>query len=302
MVSDNGSLKSPLLAVNNLWVRYGTHTVLEDIELTIEGPGEILGIIGPNGSGKTTLLKAILGLVPISKGNISIDGKPPEKARRFIGYVPQYSQYDYDFPICVEDVVLTGRLKKAGLLRRYSQKDKSAVYDALKKVGMLDYKKSQIGALSGGQRQRVFIARALCNDPKFLLMDEPNTGLDAFMQDELYRLLEDLKKEMAIIVISHDIGAVSAHMDKIACMNRRLFFHDNKEMSRPDFISTYGCSIDLVAHGVPHRVLETHAYVHGAHGSTCGCHTPISLSNASSKTTGETATAPENANNDSEEK
>jgi zinc transport system ATP-binding protein len=170
----------------------------------------------------------------------------------------------------------------------------------LEKVGMLEYKKSQIGALSGGQRQRVFIARALCNHPKFLLMDEPNTGLDSFMQDELYRLLDALKKDMAIIVISHDIGAVSAHMDKIACMNRRLFFHDNKEMSQSDFISSYGCSIDLVAHGVPHRVLETHAYAHGAPGSTCGCPThthahththtpssptPISLSNVTESKT-----------------
>jgi zinc transport system ATP-binding protein len=277
MISDNSSFKSPLLVVNHLWVRYGSHTVLEDINLTIDGPGEILGIIGPNGSGKTTFLKAILGLVPISKGNISIDGKSSEKARCCIGYVPQYFQYDYDFPISVEDVVLTGRLKKAGLMRRYSREDKAAVHEALKKVGMQDYKKSQIGALSGGQRQRVFIARALCNDPKFLLMDEPNTGLDTFMQDELYRLLDDLKKEMAIIVISHDIGAVSAHMDKIACLNRRLFFHNTKEMSRSDFISTYGCSVDLVAHGIPHRVFETHAYAHGAHGSTCGCHKPISL-------------------------
>lgn len=266
----------PVLEVENLWVRYDTHTVLEDVSLRIGGPGEILGIIGPNGGGKTTFLKAILGLIPVSKGEISVFGLPPEKARQHIGYVPQHSKYDYDFPISVTEVVLTGRLKRAGLLRRYSKEDKAAAARALEIVGMSDYKDRQIGEISGGQRQRVFIARALSNDPKFLLMDEPNTGLDAFMQDGLYRLLEELKQKMAIIVISHDIGAVSAHMDKIACMNRRLYAHDNKEMSREDFISSYGCSVELVAHGVPHRVFDPHAYAHGAHGSACGCGgTPI---------------------------
>ena len=248
----------PLLDVKNLRVQYDSHVALEDVFLRIDGPGEILGIIGPNGGGKTTLLKAVLGLIPISKGEISVFGLPPDKARQYIGYVPQYSKFDYDFPISVEEVVLTGRLKQAGLFRRYSAADKAAALSALQTVGMADYKNKQIGELSGGQRQRVFIARALSNNPKFLLMDEPNTGLDSFMQDELYRILSELKKKMAIIVISHDVGAVSVHMDKIACMNRRLFFHDSKEMSRGDFISSYGCAVDLVAHGVPHRVYSTH--------------------------------------------
>jgi len=272
---------APVLDVKNLWVRYDAHTVLEDVSIKIGGPGEILGIIGPNGGGKTTLLKAVLGLIPISKGEISVFGLPPKKARSYIGYVPQYSKYDYDFPISVLEVVLTGRLKRAGLFRRYSKADKEAAMKALETVGMTDYIHSQIGELSGGQRQRVFIARALSNDPKFLLMDEPNTGLDKFMQDELYCILTELKKKIAIIVISHDIGAVSAHMDKIACMNRRLFFHDTKEMTRENFIATYGCSVDLIAHGIPHRVLSTHPYVHGADGSVCGCSTaPITLADA----------------------
>ena len=276
IVSENSSI----LDVKDLWVRYGAHTVLEDVSLRIDGPGEILGIIGPNGGGKTTFLKSVLGLIPISKGEISVFGLPPEKARQYIGYVPQYSKFDYDFPISVEEVVLTGRLKRAGLFRRYSAEDKKAALSALEIVGMAEHKNKQIGELSGGQRQRVFIARALSNNPKFLLMDEPNTGLDTFMQEELYRILSELKKKMAIIVISHDVGAVSVHMDKIACMNRRLFFHDSKQMSRNDFISSYGCSIDLVAHGVPHRVFEAHPYAHGASDSACGCGcTPIPISN-----------------------
>lgn len=293
MHSNEVDPNAPVLDVKNLWVRYDTHTVLEDVSLQIDGPGEILGIIGPNGGGKTTFLKSILGLIPISKGEISVFGLPPEKARQYIGYVPQYSKYDYDFPISVSEVVLTGRLKRAGLFRRYSKEDKAAAMKALETVGMAELKDKQIGELSGGQRQRVFIARALSNDPKFLLMDEPNTGLDTFMQDELYRILSELKKKMAIIVISHDVGAVSAHMDKIACMNRRLFFHDGKEMSRADFISAYGCSVDLVAHGVPHRVFGTHEYAHGADGSTCGCgSTPFVMSDLSAAET--SASAPQN--------
>jgi zinc transport system ATP-binding protein len=270
---------APVLDVKQLWVRYDMHTVLEEVSLRIDAPGEILGIIGPNGGGKTTFLKSILGLVPISKGGISIFGLPPEKARPFIGYVPQYGKYDYDFPISVLEVVLTGRLKQAGLFRRYSKEDKNSAMRALETVGMAEFINKQIGQLSGGQRQRVFIARALSRDPKLLLMDEPNTGLDTFMQDELYRILSELKQKMSIIVISHDVGAVSAHMDKIACMNRRLFFHDSKEMSREDFVSAYGCSIDLVAHGVPHRVFGAHAYAHGADGSACGCGAPVLISN-----------------------
>ena len=291
MKTDSESQNVSILDVKNLWVRYDAHTVLEDVSLRIDGPGEILGIIGPNGGGKTTFLKSVLGLIPISKGEISVFGLPPEKARQYIGYVPQYSKFDYDFPISVEEVVLTGRLKRAGLFRRYSAEDKAAALSALEIVGMADYKNKQIGQLSGGQRQRVFIARALSNNPKFLLMDEPNTGLDTFMQEELYRILSELKKQMAIIVISHDVGAVSVHMDKIACMNRRLFFHDSKQMSRNDFISSYGCSIDLVAHGVPHRVFEAHPYAHGAEGGACGCGcTPVQISN--------TVEEPETSTND----
>ena len=291
MKLDADSENTPILDVKDLWVRYGAHTVIENASLRIGGPGEILGIIGPNGGGKTTFLKAVLGLIPISSGEISVFGLPPEKARSYIGYVPQYSKFDYDFPISVMEVVLTGRLKRAGLFRRYSAEDKKAALDALEIVGMADYKDKQIGEISGGQRQRVFIARALSNDPKFLLMDEPNTGLDTFMQEELYRILTDLKKKMAIIVISHDVGAVSIHMDKIACMNRRLFFHDSKEMSRDDFISSYGCSIDLVAHGVPHRVFESHPYAHGAEGSACGCGcTPVPISNLKTSAESETNT------------
>lgn len=127
---------APVLDVKNLWVRYDAHTVLEDVSLKINGPGEILGIIGPNGGGKTTFLKAVLGLIPISKGEISVFGLPPEKARPCIGYVPQYSKYDYDFPISVLEVVLTGRLKRAGLFRRYSKEDKTAAMEALETVGM----------------------------------------------------------------------------------------------------------------------------------------------------------------------
>jgi len=123
---------------------------------------------------------------------------------------------------------------------------------------MYEYKDRQIGQLSGGQRQRVFIARALATNPKLLLLDEPNSGLDPHMQDELYRLLDKLKHEMAIIMVTHDLSAVSVYVDKIACLNRTLHYHDSREISIEDLEATYQCPIELIAHGVPHRVLQIH--------------------------------------------
>ena len=123
---------------------------------------------------------------------------------------------------------------------------------------MFNLKDRQIGQLSGGQRQRVFIARALATKPKLLLLDEPNSGLDPHMQDELYRLLNRLKQEMAIIMVTHDLSAVSVYVDRIACLNRTLHYHNSKEIPVEDLEATYQCPVELIAHGVPHRVLERH--------------------------------------------
>jgi zinc transport system ATP-binding protein len=247
-----------VVELEDVWVRYGNQTILEAVNLELKEPSGLLGIIGPNGGGKTTFLKVLLGLLKPYKGSVKLFGKPPEKNRDLVGYVPQYKGYDLDFPISVWEVVLTGRLSHKGLLKKYTEEDKKATEEALKTVEMYQYKDRQIGKLSGGQRQRVFIARALATNPKLLLLDEPNSGLDPHMQDELYRLLDRLKKQMAVIMVTHDLSAVSVYVDRIACLNRKFHYHDSREIPVEDLEATYQCPVELIAHGVPHRVLEQH--------------------------------------------
>jgi zinc transport system ATP-binding protein len=247
-----------VVRLEDVWVQYNGVPILEGINLAIE-QDDFLGIIGPNGGGKTTLLKIILGLISPSRGKVSVLGKPPEKSRSKIGYVPQHNLFDRDFPISIGDVVLMGRYGKSGLFRRYSSGDRRATQDALQTVGMLDYKERQMGKLSGGELQRIFIARALVVEPKLLLLDEPTASVDPAMQTEFYELLEKLKKQMAIVLVSHDISAVSIYVDKLACLNRQLHYHGSKEITPEILEATYKCPVQMIAHGfVPHRVLKEH--------------------------------------------
>jgi zinc transport system ATP-binding protein len=244
--------------LKDIRVSYGDIPVLEDITLSIF-QHDFLGIIGPNGGGKSTLLKVILGLVKPDSGSVSVFGKPPEQARNRIGYVSQHYAFDRDFPASVRDVVMMGLYGKTGLFRRYNREDKTAVEKALERVEMLAHRGKQIGRLSGGQQQRVFIARALVAEPKLLLLDEPTASIDPTMQTEFYELLEELKKNLTIVIVTHDIGAVSVYVDKIACLNRRLYYHGSKEITPEILEATYQCPVQLIAHGtVPHRVLKEH--------------------------------------------
>ncbi|MBA7660855.1 Manganese transport system ATP-binding protein MntB [subsurface metagenome] len=247
-----------VVKLEDVWVFYDGMSALEGINLSIN-QGDFLGIIGPNGGGKTTLLKVILGLVKPSRGRVKVLGTSPDRGRRSVGYVSQYSLFDRDFPISVWDVVLMGRLERAGLFKRYGEGDRTAAIQTLQTVGMLDLKDQQIGKLSGGQLQRVFIARALLTEPRLLLLDEPMASVDTVMQTEFYELLERLKQRMAIVLVSHDIGAVSVYVDKIACLNHQLFYHGSKEISPEVLEATYKCPVQMIAHGaVPHRVLREH--------------------------------------------
>ncbi|NAT11328.1 ABC transporter [ANME-1 cluster archaeon AG-394-G06] len=249
--------RSEIVKLEDVWLYFDNMPVLEGINLSIKDH-DFLGIIGPNGGGKTCLLKVILGLLKPSRGEITVFGHTPERGRKFVGYVPQYSLFNRDFPINVLDVVIMGRVGQIKRFRRYSGEDKKLAYEALETVEMLDYRDSQIGQLSGGQQQRVFIARALVTKPKMLLLDEPMASVDSHMQTELYELFEKLRQQMAIVLVSHDISAVSIYVDKIACLNRRLFYHDSKELTAEDLEESYLCPVEIIAHGVPHRVLKEH--------------------------------------------
>jgi zinc transport system ATP-binding protein len=251
------SAKLEAIHLEDIWVQYNGLPVLEGINLSLYEQ-DFLGIIGPNGGGKTTLLKVLLGLVQPTRGQVRILGHSAKDGRRFVGYVPQYTEFDRDFPISVWDVVIMGRLSRRGLFRRYAQEDKGAVAEALQQVEMLEFRDRQIGELSGGQRRRVYIARALASDPKILLLDEPTASVDSSVLGNIYELLREMNRRVTIILVSHDISVVSSYVKTIACLNRRLIYHASKEITPEMLEAAYQCPVDLIAHGVPHRVFEQH--------------------------------------------
>ncbi|MHC1592874.1 MAG: metal ABC transporter ATP-binding protein [Methermicoccaceae archaeon] len=245
-----------IISLKDVWVYFDDAPILEDVALSIR-QNDFLAIIGPNGGGKTTLLKVILGLITPDKGEVKVFGKTPEEGRKLIGYLPQYTLFNPDFPVSVLDVVIMGRYN--GTFKSYSEKDKQIALDALKTVGMLEFKDRQIGRLSGGQIQRVFVARAIAREPKMLLLDEPMASIDPEMQKSFYNLLSELKKKMAIVLVTHDIGVVSVYVDEIACLNRKLFYHGAQEVGLKTLEEVYHCPVELIAHGrTPHRVLGEH--------------------------------------------
>lgn len=246
-----------VIDLKDIWVSYGNVPVLEAVDLVVEDR-DFLAIIGPNGGGKSTLLKVILGLIKPDRGSVKLLGEDPRRTRKYAGYVPQYISSNLEFPINVWEVVLMGCLGHKGPFRGYDEEDKKAAYEALKVVDMLDYRDRQIGELSGGQKQRVFIARSLVTHPKLLILDEPSTGIDSKRQREFYELLNRLKSEIAILLVTHDMSALSVYVDKVACLNRRLHYHNSKELSPEDLEAAYQCPVEIIAHGVPHRVLKIH--------------------------------------------
>lgn len=245
------------IKIEDLWFSYEGNAVLQGVNLSLE-QGEFLGIIGPNGGGKTTLLRLMLGVLKPDRGEIRILGEDPDNVSHRLGYVPQDTNFNRTFPISVMDVTLMGRLKRAHIGRRYSREDRDKVEEILNRVGMWDYRHRPIGKLSGGQRQRVFIARALATDPELLFLDEPTTGVDQEFETDLYDLLRELNQEVTIVVITHDVGVVSSHMKSIACVNRYLMFHGGGKITQEMVDMAYECPVDLIAHGLPHRVLHSH--------------------------------------------
>jgi zinc transport system ATP-binding protein len=250
-------VSAPPIELRDVWLSRRDQTVLEAVTLVVE-PRDYLALLGPNGGGKTTLLEVILGLREPDRGSVRVFGETPRRARSRIGYVPQRAGFDLDFPVRVLDLVLMGRLGRRGLLRPFAREDRSRARAALDRLEMGALAERPIGTLSGGELQRALIARALAVEPELLLLDEPTASLDERIGRSIWELLEELSRELTIVLVSHDIGAISQHVRSVACLNRRLFSHPSKELTGEILEATYGCPVELLAHGQPHRVLPPH--------------------------------------------
>ena len=231
-----------LINIKNLFFKYQKTEVLENVNLTIKDD-DFLAIIGPNGGGKSTLLKLILGLLPLQSGTIE---KNIENNQ--VGYVPQNTNLNIDFPITALEVVLMGHISSKKRLFGYSKDEISCAIESLNQVGMKEYANKKIGDLSGGQRQRVFIARALCSNPKIMLLDEPTASIDVQGQQEIYELLRELNKSICIVVVSHDLSILLNYAKNVAHVNRGLVYHSLAEVQKNVTLADdHLCEVELLS-------------------------------------------------------
>lgn len=243
-----------IIEVENVSFSYGNVEVLKNITLAIH-QGDYISLIGPNGGGKTTLLKIMLGLLKPQSGQVRLFGKNLQDFKDWskFGYVPQKAiNFDPLFPVTVREVVAMGCYGKKGLLKWLNKNDQKNIDNALSQVEMLQHADRLIGNLSSGQQQRVFIARALSGQPEVIFLDEPTVGVDIKAQEDFYSLLTRLNKNLHItlIIISHDVDAVSHEVTEIACLNQSLVYHgDPKKFMKGHYLENlYGKNARLVDH------------------------------------------------------
>lgn len=233
-----------VLEVRDLSFGYTDVPVLEGVSFGVR-EGEFVTIVGPNGGGKTTLLRLLLGLLRPWGGTISVYGKPPEEQRRLMAYVPQHGVFDRQFPLTVEEMVLQGRIKPWGW---YTREDKKRVDEVLEKVGLLDLKKESFSHLSGGQLQRALIARAMVSEALLLFLDEPSASIDSESEKQLFDLLQALKGEKTILLVTHDTGFVHTITDRVLCIHRGLCEHPFEVSHEVSAFHGYGPEYGRVYH------------------------------------------------------
>lgn len=251
-------MNNPIIQLEHIEAAYDEKTVLNDVNLTVYQK-DFLGIIGPNGGGKTTLIKIILGLIKPRSGTIRFfrEGQPVDEIK--MGYLPQYNQIDKKFPISVYDVVLSGLSKQKSLIQRFSKEQHHKVTETISRMGLEGLEKRAIGQLSGGQLQRALLGRAIISEPDVVILDEPSTYIDKRFEAKLYKLLEEINRDRAIILVSHDIGTVLQNVKTIACVNETLDYHPDTEVPTEWLEEHFGCPIEMLGHGnFPHRILKCH--------------------------------------------
>ena len=218
-----------IVSIKNVTVKYDSYIALKDANLEIL-EDDFIGIIGPNGGGKTTLIKSIIGSIPYS-GEVTLSPTLFKDGKRLIGYLPQQTTFDKQFPISVIEVVLSGLQSQKGFSTRYSQKDKTKALQLLDSMGIISIAGKQIGEISGGQMQRVLLCRAIISEPKLLILDEPTNFVDKRFESELYDILKELNKRMAIVMVSHDVHNISSAVKSIVCVNRTIHKHNTNTLS-----------------------------------------------------------------------
>jgi zinc transport system ATP-binding protein len=218
-----------IVSLSNVTVRYDDYVAIDGVNLDIFAD-DFICIIGPNGGGKTTLIKTILGTLPHS-GEVRLSQSLFNGSKRLIGYLPQHSTFDRNFPISVLEVVMSGLQSERGFSTKYSRADRKKAMQLLEKVGIIEVAERQIGEVSGGQMQRALLCRAVISEPKLLILDEPTNFIDKQFESELYDILKQLNERMAIVMVSHDVNNISPAVKSIVCVNRKLHRHNTNTLS-----------------------------------------------------------------------
>lgn len=242
------------IEINNLDFSYGKNPVLTGVNLSID-ENDFAAVIGPNGGGKSTLVQLMVGLLKPTAGEVRLFGEKVPTKKVAVGYVPQNTNKNIEFPITVGECVATGRM---GLSLKSREVDV-----ALERVQITGFKERRLGELSGGERQRVLIARSLVCNPKILFLDEPSNNIDVAGLNSLYSMLADFSESMTIVIVTHDLMALSHKVKSVVCVNKNVHYHEGCNLTEEMLQNTYGCEVDLIAHGVPHRVLGSHDHAHG---------------------------------------
>ncbi len=229
---------TPAIEVEHLTVSYGAVPALLDVTFSVP-QGTLVGVIGPNGSGKSTLIKTILGFLKPDVGHVRIFGRPAEKAKGCVAYVPQRSAVDWDFPVTVREVALMGRYGRVPWYRSLGVEDREAADEALRRVRMEEFAQRQIGQLSGGQQQRVFMARAMAQGAQVLLLDEPFAGVDAATEGAILDVLRETRSTgRTLVVVHHDLATAAEYFDRLLLLKQRVYaYGEPREVLRADLLT-----------------------------------------------------------------